>query len=86
MFAASVTPPSAVLPPAAPSTMSPPVAVMFSAEGPCTLPSVTSLAALLPVSVIVPPPAARLTAPARTPKPAVPIASVPFSVVVATPL
>jgi hypothetical protein len=44
------------------------------------------LFALLPVSAIAPPPAAKLTLPALTPAPAVFTVSVPFSVVVATAL
>ena len=83
MLPLSVTLLSAVVPPNAPSTMSPPPAVIASACAPLTVPSVTSLAALLPVSAIVPPPAASTVAPAtETPKPAEVTLIGPFNVTV----
>ena len=65
--------------------MSPPPAVIASACAPLTVPSVTSLAVLLPVNEIVPPPAASTVVPALTPEPTVFTDSVPASVVVLTP-
>ena len=69
-------------PPTAPRVTEPPPAVMLSACAPLTAPMLTTLPALLPVSVIVPPPAARAVAPVMlTPAPAAFTVSVPFSVV-----
>jgi hypothetical protein len=86
VFELSVTASSAVPAPTVPSTISPPPAVIDSVSEPSTVSNVTSLPALLPVSVIAPLPAARLTLPAVTPAPAVFTVSVPFKVVVATAL
>ncbi len=84
--AESVTLVTGVPLPTAPSTMSPPPAVIASGCAPSTVPSVTSFAALLPNRLIVPPPAASDTLPALTPKPAVFTVKVPLSVVVVTPV
>ena len=77
---------SAVVPPtAAPKLTAPPPAVMLIGCAPLTVEvplKLTVFPALLPVSVIVPPPAPSSTGPVKlTPAPAVFTVSVPFSVV-----